>query len=145
MTSVNKAIIIGRAGADPEKRNGPSGDVICNIRVATSESWKDKNTGDKKETTEWHRVVLYRKLGEVASEYVRKGSQVYIEGKIKTRKWKNKKAEQILRLQKMTFDYFNFSQITNTVTDLAENRFDKTTDLYLMMQGICDNKRNCQC
>lgn len=57
----------------------------------------------------------------------------------------NKKAEQILRLQKMTFDYFNFSQITNTVTDLAENRFDKTTDLYLMMQGICDNKRNCQC
>ena len=90
MASVNKVILVGNLGADPETRYTQGGDAICNIRLATTDSWKDKNTGEKKEATEWHRVVLYRKLGEVAGQYLRKGSQVYIEGKIKTRKWQDK-------------------------------------------------------
>ena len=90
MASVNKVILVGNLGADPETRYAPSGDAICNIRLATTDSWKDKNTGEKKEATEWHRVVLYRKLGEIAGQYLRKGSQVYLEGKIKTRKWQDK-------------------------------------------------------
>ena len=90
MASVNKVILVGNLGADPETRYAPSGDAICNIRLATTDSWKDKNTGEKKEATEWHRVVLYRKLGEVAGQYLRKGSSVYIEGRIKTRKWQDK-------------------------------------------------------
>lgn len=90
MASVNKVILVGNLGADPETRYAASGDAICNIRLATTDSWKDKNSGEKREVTEWHRVVLYRKLGEVAGQYLRKGSQVYIEGKIKTRKWQDK-------------------------------------------------------
>ncbi|MDR0233950.1 MAG: single-stranded DNA-binding protein [Zoogloeaceae bacterium] len=90
MASVNKVIIIGNLGADPETRYSASGDAICNIRVATSESWKDKNTGEKQERTEWHRIVFYRRLAEIAGQYLKKGSQVYIEGKIKTRKWQDK-------------------------------------------------------
>ena len=90
MASVNKVIIVGHCGRDPESRYTQGGDCICNIAVATSESWKDKNTGEKKEMTEWHRVTLYRKLGEIASQYLKKGSQVYIEGKLHTRKWTDK-------------------------------------------------------
>lgn len=87
MASVNKVILVGNLGADPETRYLPNGDAVVNIRVATSESWKDKNTGEKKELTEWHRVVFYRKLAEIAGQYLRKGSQVYIEGRLRTRKW----------------------------------------------------------
>ncbi|MCL2076546.1 MAG: single-stranded DNA-binding protein [Betaproteobacteria bacterium] len=90
MGSVNKVIIVGNLGADPETRYTASGDAICNIRVATSESWKDKNTGEKQERTEWHRIVFYRKLAEIAGQYLKKGSQVYVEGKLKTRKWQDK-------------------------------------------------------
>ena len=90
MASVNKVIIIGNLGKDPETRHMPNGDAVCNIVIATSESWKDKTTGDKKETTEWHRVVFFRKLAEIADQYLRKGSQVYIEGSLKTRKWQDK-------------------------------------------------------
>lgn len=90
MASINKVIIVGNIGADPETRNLTSGDLVTNIRVATTESWKDKATGDKKEETEWHRVSLFGKLAEVASAYLKKGSQVYIEGRIKTRKWQDK-------------------------------------------------------
>lgn len=90
MASVNKVILIGHLGADPETRHSASGDAICNLRLATSESWKDKTTGERRENTEWHRVVLYRRLAEVADEYLQKGSQVYIEGRIKTRKWQDK-------------------------------------------------------
>lgn len=90
MASKNLVILIGNIGADPETRYTAGGDAICNIRLATSDSYKDKNTGEKKEITEWHRVVFYRKLAEVAGQYLKKGSQVYIEGKIKTRKWQDK-------------------------------------------------------
>ena len=84
---VNKVIIVGTLGNDPEVKYSASGSAIANLSVATSEQWKDKQTGEKKEQTEWHRVVIFGKLAEVAGEYLRKGSQVYIEGQLRTRKW----------------------------------------------------------
>ena len=90
MTSINKAILIGNLGADPETRHTASGDTVTTVRIATTESWKDKQTGEKREMTEWHRVVFYRRLAEIAGQYLRKGSQVYLEGRIKTRKWQDK-------------------------------------------------------
>lgn len=89
MASVNKVILIGNLGADPEVRYMPSGDAITNIRLATTDTWKDKN-GEKQERTEWHRVAFFSKLAEIAGEYLKKGSQVYIEGRIQTRKWQDK-------------------------------------------------------
>lgn len=87
MKGVNKVIVLGNVGQDPEVRYAQSGMCFCNLSVATSESWKDKQTGERKERTEWHRVVLQGKLAEIAGEYVKKGSQVYFEGKLQTRKW----------------------------------------------------------
>ncbi|WP_368762532.1 single-stranded DNA-binding protein [Klebsiella michiganensis] len=84
---VNKVIIIGRLGQDPEVRYAPSGSAFANLSVATSEQWRDKQTGEQKELTEWHRVVISGKLAEIAGEYLRKGSEVYLEGKLRTRKW----------------------------------------------------------
>lgn len=89
MAGINKVIIVGFLGNDPEVRTMPAGDLVVNISVATSESWTDKNTGEKKEVTEWHRIVIYRKLAEIAAQYLHKGSQVYIEGRLKTRKWQD--------------------------------------------------------
>jgi single-strand DNA-binding protein len=91
--SVNKVILVGRLGAEPESRAFPDGGSICNLRLATSESWKDKQTGERKERTEWHRVVLRNRLGEVAQQYLHKGSQVYIEGRIQTRKWQDQNGQ----------------------------------------------------
>ncbi len=90
MAGVNKVIIIGRLGADPEVRYTPSGVAVANFSVATSEEWKDKNTGEKKEQTEWHRIVAWRRLGEICGEYLQKGRQVYIEGRLQTRSWEDK-------------------------------------------------------
>ena len=90
MASVNKVILIGNLGKDPETRYAPSGDAICNITLATTDSWKDRATGEKKEATEWHRVVLFGKLGEIAGEYLKKGRTVYIEGRLQTRKYQDK-------------------------------------------------------
>ena len=94
MASVNKVILVGNLGADPETRYMTNGDAVCNIRLATTESWKDKNSGEKREVTEWHRVVFYRKLAEIAAQYLRKGSQVYLEGRIRTRKWTDKEGQE---------------------------------------------------
>lgn len=87
---VNKVILIGNLGADPDTRYMPSGSAVTNIRVATSESWRDKETGERTERTEWHNVALFSRLGEIAGEYLRKGSQVYIEGRLRTRKWQDR-------------------------------------------------------
>ena len=87
---INKVILIGNLGSDPETRAMPSGAYVTNISIATSESWKDKQTGEQKERTEWHRVVMFDRLAEIAAEYLRKGSSVYIEGKLRTRKWQGK-------------------------------------------------------
>ncbi len=90
MASVNKVILVGNLGKDPETRYAPSGDAICNITVATTDSWKDKSSGEKKEQTEWHRVVFFGKLAEIAGQYLRKGRPVYVEGSLRTRKWQDK-------------------------------------------------------
>lgn len=90
MASVNKVILIGNLGRDPETRYAPSGAAICNVTLATSRNWKDKTTGEKREETEWHRVVFYDRLAEIAGEYLKKGRPVYVEGRLKTRKWTDK-------------------------------------------------------
>jgi len=87
---INKVIIVGNVGGDPETRYMPSGSAVTNLTVATNESWKDKQSGEQKERTEWHRVAMFNRLAEIAAEYLRKGSQVYIEGKLRTRKWQDK-------------------------------------------------------
>jgi single-strand DNA-binding protein len=90
---INKVIIVGNVGGDPETRYMPSGSAVTNLTVATNESWKDKATGEQKERTEWHRVAMFNRLAEIAAEYLRKGSQVYIEGKLRTRKWQDKSGQ----------------------------------------------------
>jgi single-strand DNA-binding protein len=87
MAGVNKVILIGNLGKDPEVRYTPDGTAVANFSIATSEEWKDKNTGEKKERTEWHRIVAWRKLGEICGQYLSKGRQVYVEGKLQTRSW----------------------------------------------------------
>ncbi len=91
---VNKVILVGNLGQDPEVRYMPNGGAVTNITLATSESWRDKQTGENKEITEWHRVVFFGKLAEVAGEYLRKGSQVYVEGQLRTRKWQDQSGQE---------------------------------------------------
>jgi single-strand DNA-binding protein len=93
MASVNKVILVGNLGKDPESRYMPNGDAVVNITLATTDSWKDKQSGEKKEATEWHRVVFFGKLAEIAGQYLKKGRQVYIEGALKTRKWQDKEGQ----------------------------------------------------
>jgi len=91
---INKVIIIGNLGADPETRAMPSGTTVANLRIATTESWKDRQSGEQQERTEWHRVALFGRLAEIAGEYLRKGSHVYIEGSLRTRKWQDKQGNE---------------------------------------------------
>jgi len=93
MASINKVILIGNLGRDPEVRYTPNGNAVCNISVATTRNWKDKTSGDKVEETEWHRVVFYDRLAEIAGEYLKKGRSVYVEGRLKTRKWQDKEGK----------------------------------------------------
>ena len=90
---VNKVILIGNLGQDPEVRHMPNGNAVANVTVATSESWKDKNTGETQERTEWHRVVFFRRLAEIVGEYLKKGSKVYVEGRLQTRKWQDQSGQ----------------------------------------------------
>jgi len=90
---INKVILVGNLGNDPEVRYANNGSAIANISIATTESWKDRNTGEQQERTEWHRVVMFNRLGEIAGEYLKKGSQVYIEGKLQTRKWQDQSGQ----------------------------------------------------
>jgi len=90
---INKVILVGNLGQDPEVKYMPNGNAVCNITVATSESWKDKNSGEMQERTEWHRVVFFRRLAEIAGEYLKKGSQVYLEGRLQTRKWQDQQGQ----------------------------------------------------
>ena len=93
MPSVNKVMLLGNLGRDPEVRTFPNGDSVCNFSIATSTSWKDKDSGEKKEKTEWHNIVMYRKLAEIAGEYLKKGSSVFVEGSLQTRKWQTKEGQ----------------------------------------------------
>ena len=90
MSGVNKVILIGNLGQDPDMKFMPNGQAVTNVSLATSESWKDKNTGEQKEKTEWHRIVFFRKLAEIVDAYLNKGSKIYVEGKLQTRKWQDK-------------------------------------------------------
>ena len=94
MASVNKVILVGNLGRDPETRFSPDGTAVCNVSIATTSTWKDKASGEKREETEWHRVVFYNRLAEIAGEYLRKGRAVYVEGRLKTRKWQDKETGQ---------------------------------------------------
>jgi single-strand DNA-binding protein len=93
MASVNKVILVGNLGADPETRYLPSGEAVTNIRIATTDRWKDKASGEMKEATEWHRIAFFGRLAEIAGEYLKKGSQVYVEGSLRTRKWQDKEGQ----------------------------------------------------
>jgi single-strand DNA-binding protein len=93
MASINKVILIGNLGRDPEVRYAPSGSAICNVSIATTRNWKNRDSGERQEETEWHRVVFYDKLAEIAGEYLKKGRSVYVEGRLKTRKWQDKEGK----------------------------------------------------
>jgi len=93
MAGINKVIIVGHLGNDPEMRSMPNGEAVANISVATSEAWTDKNTGERREVTEWHRIVFYRKLAEICGQYLKKGAQVYIEGRLRIRKWQDQNGQ----------------------------------------------------
>ncbi|MDR0440415.1 MAG: single-stranded DNA-binding protein [Candidatus Accumulibacter sp.] len=93
MASVNKVILIGNLGADPEVRYLPNGDAVANVSLATSDQWTDRNSGERREATEWHRVVFFRRLAEIVGQYLKKGSPIYVEGRIRTRKWQDKEGQ----------------------------------------------------
>ena len=122
---INKVILVGNLGNDPEHRVMPSGGGVTNISIATSESWRDKNTGDQQERTEWHRVVFFNRLAEVASEYLRKGSKVYIEGSLRTRKWQDQSGQdrystEVIASEMQMLDSRNLSSDIATLPDAKQ-------------------------
>lgn len=135
---INKVIVVGNLGADPDTRFMPSGNAVTNISVATSESWNDKETGEKQEKTEWHRVVFFGRLAEIASDYLKKGSQVYVEGKLQTRKWEDKEGNerwtteivanqmQMLgeRMSQSVSNQDNVTKQNNSSNDFVDEEFD---------------------
>ena len=125
MAGINKVIIVGNLGNDPEIRTMPNGEMIANISVATSESWTDKNTGEKKTQTEWHRIVLYRRLAEIAGQYLTKGSQVYVEGRLKTRKWQDSNGQDRYSTE---IQCDNFQMLGGRNQDAAQNQPAKQQD-----------------
>ncbi len=104
MASVNKVIIVGNLGRDPEVRYTPNGNAVCNVSVATTRGWKNKESGEKQEETEWHRVVFYDRLAEIAGEYLKKGRSVYVEGRLKTRKWQDKDGKDVYTTEVVASD-----------------------------------------
>lgn len=135
MAGINKVIIVGHLGNDPEMRSMPNGEAVANISVATSEAWTDKNTGERREVTEWHRIVFYRKLAEICGQYLKKGAQVYIEGRLRTRKWQDQNGQdrytteiqgdvvQMLGTRSQSADGANNSQ-SMPQQDASANAFD---------------------
>lgn len=132
MASVNKVILVGNLGKDPESRVTGSGESVCTFGIATTETWRDKATGDKKEVTEWHKVVAYGKLAEIAGQYLRKGSQVYIEGKIKTRKWQDNNGQ----------DRYTTEITASALTMLGKKGDDEGERQQPKQQGASPNQRN---
>lgn len=148
---INKVILVGNIGADPDVRYMPNGNAVTTLSVATSETWKDKNTGEKQDRTEWHRVVCFNKLGEIAGEYIRKGSKIYVEGSLRTRKWQDQQGQdrytteiiasdiQMLDTKGTSPNYEGYSQQTPpasthqntnkpTAQDTSHNPFDDLDD-----------------
>ena len=131
MRGINKVILVGTLGNDPDMKYMSNGDAVANISIATSESWKDKATGEKVEKTEWHRVVLFKRLGEIAGEYLKKGSKVYIEGKLETKKWQDQNGQdrymtqvKASELQMLDFGNKNEPAKQNTQPASVNNELD---------------------
>ena len=131
MRGINKVILVGTLGNDPDMKYMSSGDAVANISIATSESWKDKSTGEKVEKTEWHRVVLFKRLGEIAGEYLKKGSKVYIEGMLQTKKWQDQNGQdryttqiKASELQMLDSVYKNEPAKQKTQPEPVNNEFD---------------------
>ncbi|AZI13698.1 single-stranded DNA-binding protein [Avibacterium paragallinarum] len=131
MAGVNKVIIVGNLGNDPEIRTMPNGEAVANISVATSESWMDKNTGERREITEWHRIVFYRRQAEVAGEYLRKGSKVYVEGRLRTRKWQDQNGQ----------DRYT-TEIQGDVLQMLDSRADRGQGGYSAQGGYAQQGGN---
>lgn len=119
---VNKVILVGNVGGDPEVRYMPNGNAVANLSVATAESWKDKQTGDRQERTEWHRVVCFNKLGEIVSEYVRKGTKLYVEGSLRTRKWQDQQGQDKYTTEIVASDI----QMLDSRGSAGSSQFDNT-------------------
>lgn len=119
MAGINKVIIVGFLGNDPELRTMPNGEAVANISVATSEAWTDKSTGERREVTEWHRIVFYRRQAEICGEYLKKGSRVYLEGRLRTRKWQDQNGQ----------DRYT-TEIQGDVLQMLDSRSDRQSDGY---------------
>ena len=119
MAGINKVIIVGFLGNDPELRTMPNGEAVANISVATSEAWADKNTGERREMTEWHRIVFYRRQAEICGEYLKKGSRIYLEGRLRTRKWQDQNGQ----------DRYT-TEIQGDVLQMLDSRSDRQSDGY---------------
>lgn len=124
---VNKVILIGNLGKDPEVRYTPSGVAVANLTLATSESWKDKQSGENVEKTEWHRIVMFQRLAEIAGEYLRKGSKVFIEGKLQTRKWQDKTSGQDRYMTEILADSMQMLDSKNSGSGDTSSRAEKNT------------------
>jgi len=131
MASVNKVILIGNLGRDPEVRVTQNGESVTSITVATTDSWKDKVSGEKKEATEWHRVVFFRKLAEIAGQYLKKGSQVYIEGSLKTRTWKDQSGQDRYTTEIVSSEMTMLSSKTNTTVQSSPPSIPVSTGVKL--------------
>lgn len=132
MSGINKVILIGNVGQDPETRHMPNGNAVTNLTLATSETWKDKNTGEKQEKTEWHRITFYQRLAEIVAEYVSKGSKIYVEGKLQTRSWEQdgvkKYATDIIANQMQMLDSKGGAQANNAQPSQAPSQPDFDED-----------------
>lgn len=125
MASVNKVILVGNLGRDPEVRYSPDGAAICTVSIATTSQWKDKSSGERREETEWHRVVFYNRLAEIAGEYLRKGRSVYVEGRMKTRKWQDKNSGEDRYSTEVVADQMQMLGGDRQNSDAAEGASDK--------------------
>ena len=141
MAGVNKVIILGRLGADPELRSSPSGVTTCNLSIATSINWTDKNSGDKKEKTEWHRVVFFGRPAEVIDQYMKKGQQLYVEGRLETSKYEKDGIERFST--NIIGESFNFiSGSSNQIDDSAQNDFNQTPSQNENMSSESNPKKD---
>ena len=141
---INKVILVGNLGGDPVVRYTPSGSAVANISIATSETWKDKNTGEQTERTEWHRVVMFNRLAEIAGEYLRKGSKIYIEGSLRTRKWKDKEghdryATEIIGSEIQMLDTKNLSSAPNKKDPQSIHSEQEKPDIFSTDDEFCDD------
>ena len=141
MAGVNKVIILGRLGADPELRSSPSGVTSCNLSIATSINWTDKNSGDKKEKTEWHRVVFFGRPAEVIDQYMKKGQQLYVEGRLETSKYEKDGIERFST--NIIGESFNFISGSSTqINDSAQNEFNQTPSQNENMNSESNSKKD---